>query len=398
MLKNRVWLCCGMLLAWLAKPIAAAEVELIGSLEVSGTATDKSGLTDTLGTSFPHNQFGGIGAIDYSGSGQRYLLLPDRGPQDGAAEFSCRFHWAEIQVDPTASPRVRMTLMTTTLFTNKHDRQFVGLSSAFDQAHPNRGLRFDPEGARIGPSGQIFVSDEYGPSVCEFSASGKLVRRFKVPTKFRPTHLSADPIEENSASNVGRQANGGFEGLALIPDGKKLFAFTQRPLLQDSQATVEDPKKRLGIHNRILEIDISSGATREFAYPLEHSTHGVSEVLAINEHEFFVLERDSKAGQEAAFKKVFRIDLTDATDTSTVDSLPLVQLPTEIKPVSKRLLIDFLDPRFGLAGEKCPEKFEGITFGPALPDGRRTLVVSVDNDFNSASSSWIHVFAIQPGK
>lgn len=395
MLQNRVRLWVGLLLTWLAMPVHAAEVELIGSLEISGTAIDKSGLTNTLGESFPHNQFGGIGAIDYYGAGQRYLLLPDRGPHDGIAEFACRFHWAEIQIDPNASPAVRMTLLSTTRFVNKQDQQLVGLASAFDQAHPERGLRFDPEGARVGQSGQIFVSDEYGPSVCEFSSSGKLVRRFKVPAKFRPTKLSADPLEENSTNSVGRQANGGFEGLALTPDGKKLFAFTQRPLLQDSQPNAEDPKKRLGIHNRILELDVQSGATREFVYPLEHSTHGVSEVLAINDHEFFVLERDGKAGLEAAFKKVFHIDLTNATDASPIDSLPPMQLPTEVKPVKKSLLLDFLDPRFGLTGEKCPEKFEGITFGPPLSDGRRTLVVSVDNDFNSANSSWIHVFAIQ---
>ena len=227
MLQHRTRLWIGILAAWFTMPVAAAEVELIGSLEISGTATDKSGLTDTLGTTFPHNQFGGIGAIDYTGSGQRYLLLPDRGPQDGAAEFACRFHWAEIHVDPTTSPRVRMTLLSTTQFTNKQDRQLVGLSAAFDQDHPKRGLRFDPEGARVGQSGQIFVSDEYGPGVFEFSSSGKLMRRFDVPPKFRPTHLSADPMEENSKNNIGRQANGGFEGLADATDASPIASVPQ---------------------------------------------------------------------------------------------------------------------------------------------------------------------------
>lgn len=215
-----------------------------------------------------------------------------------------------------------MTIVSTTLLVNDNERQLVGLSSAFDQAHPKRGLRFDPEGARVGQTGQIFVSDEYGPSVCEFSSTGKLARRFKIPAKFRPTKLSADPTEENSTNKTGRQANGGFEGLALTPDGKKLFAFTQRPLLQDNQPNAEDPKKRLGIYNRFLEIDAQSGATREFVYPLEHSTHGVSEVLAINDHEFFVLERDGKAGLDAAFKKVFHIDLDGLRHSYPTDTEP----------------------------------------------------------------------------
>jgi len=216
-------------------------------------------------------------AIDYSGLANRSLLVPDCGPQDRAAGFADRFHWSDIQIDPTASPNVRMTLASTTLLVNDNERHLVGLSSAFDQAHPKRELRFDPEGVRVGQAGQFFVSDQKGPSVCEFSSSGKLARRFKTSAKFRPTKLSADPAEENSTNKAGRQANGGFEGLALTPDGKKLFAFTQRPLLQDSQPNAEDPKKQLGIYNRILEIDAQSGATREFVYPREHSTHGVSD-------------------------------------------------------------------------------------------------------------------------
>jgi hypothetical protein len=40
-----------------------------------------------------------------------------------------------------------------------------------------------------------------------------------------------------------------------------------------------------------------------------------------------------------------------------------------------------------------PEKIEGLTFGEVLPDGRRTLLVATDNDFESASDSLIWVFA-----
>jgi hypothetical protein len=40
-----------------------------------------------------------------------------------------------------------------------------------------------------------------------------------------------------------------------------------------------------------------------------------------------------------------------------------------------------------------PEKIEGLTFGEVLPDGRRTLLVGTDNDFESASNSLIWVFA-----
>jgi hypothetical protein len=42
-----------------------------------------------------------------------------------------------------------------------------------------------------------------------------------------------------------------------------------------------------------------------------------------------------------------------------------------------------------------PEKIEGLTFGPKLADGRETLLVGTDNDFESKAASYIWVFAVQ---
>ena len=58
------------------------------------------------------------------------------------------------------------------------------------------------------------------------------------------------------------------------------------------------------------------------------------------------------------------------------------------------LLIDLLDPRWKLAGEQMPEKIEGLCLGPQLPDGRQTLLLSSDNDFESKNASLIWVFAL----
>ena len=174
---------------------------------------------------------------------------------------------------------------------------------------------------------------------------------------FTIAHPSNEPTEENARNTTGRQANGGLEGLAISPDGRKLFAIMQRPLLQDSQPGEDG--KRVGRFNRLLELDIASGATREFVYPLDKSANGVSEILAINAHEFLVIERDSKAGLDAACKRIVRIDVSGATDISLIDALPVDELPSDIHPVRKSLFLDLLDAKFGLAGEHFPEKVEG---------------------------------------
>jgi hypothetical protein len=58
------------------------------------------------------------------------------------------------------------------------------------------------------------------------------------------------------------------------------------------------------------------------------------------------------------------------------------------------LLIDLLDPAFGMSGEKAPEKPEGLAWGPRLADGRRLLMVCFDNDFDPARESIFVAFAI----
>lgn len=386
-----IWSSLGCAVLWSVGWVvpALAEVTLIGTAEISGTTSDRSGLSEMLNDSIPANRFGGISAIEHV-AGEEYLLQPDRGPLDGAVPFACRVQKFKITVRPGEPTPVKAELTGTTLLTDESGRQLIGAKSAFDAEHPERSLRFDPEGLRVRGS-RWFISDEYGPAVREFDDSGKLVRRFAVPKRFTIAHPSNEPAEENARNKTGRQANGGLEGLAISPDGKKLFAIMQRPLLQDSQPG--DDGKRVGRFNRLLELDIASGTTREFVYPLDKSVNGVSEILAINAHEFLVIERDSKEGLEAACKHIVRIDVRGATDVSHVDVLPMDELPTDIHPVRKSPFLDLLDPKFGLAGEHFPEKVEGLAFGPNLPDGRRLLLICVDNDSRAERPILIHAFA-----
>jgi hypothetical protein len=168
----------------------------------------------------------------------------------------------------------------------------------------------------------------------------------------------------------------------------------QSPLLQDGG--VNEKNERVGVNCRILEVVLATGRTREFVYRLDDATNGVSEIVAVNDHQFLVLERDGKGGKDAAVKKVFRIDLAGATDVSRVDALPTGRLPATVTPVKKAPFLDLLAPAHGIAGPGCPEKFEGLAFGPDLPAGRRLLVVTADNDFVADQPFRVYAFAIDP--
>lgn len=92
------------------------------------------------------------------------------------------------------------------------------------------GLSLDPEGIALGRNGHLYISDEYGPSVYEFTAAGKFVRAFEAPANLLPKlangslYFAADDTPETKA---GRQSNRGYEGLTITPDGKKLLAVLQ---------------------------------------------------------------------------------------------------------------------------------------------------------------------------
>jgi len=371
-----------------------ADVALIGIGTIAGSTPDKSGLKGKQKDGTPHNRLGGLGsAIAYTGSRNRYVLASDRGPADGASDFICRFHTMDIVVSPGQTPALSVSLVTTVLLNDESKRAYVGSLNAIDPQKPSRSMRFDPEGIRVGPSGTLFISDEYGPFLYEFDAQGHRLRALSVPKHFHAARPSAKPDDELPPKNtIGRQPNRGMEGLAISPDGTKLFGIMQSPLIQDG--ALDKDKKRIGVNCRLLEIDRTTSKTREFVYPLESSDLGASEILAVGKNQFLVLERDGLGGKDAKFKKIFLIGLEGASDVSAVAELPTKQLPKQVRPVSKKLFLDMLQPKHGIVGLSCPEKFEGIAFGPDLADGRRLLIVSVDNDFVAQVPIRFYAFAI----
>jgi hypothetical protein len=358
---------------------SADEIQLVGVATIPADASDRSGLRDALPDGTPHDRLGGLGsAIAYMGEGAKYILVPDRGPKDGAVPFACRFHTFDILVNPGQTPAIQLKLLSTTMLSDGDGKPISGSVDALTQ-------RMDPEGARLSVNKTLYLSDEYGPYIDEFELDGKRKKRFTIPNKFKVFRPDADPARERSINPTGRVPNRGFEGLALSPKGDKLFAVLQSPLIQDGG--------RDGLHVRLLELDIHSGDTREFVYPLTDKSHGLSEIVALDSDKFLVIERDSRAGAEARFKKLMQIEIGDATDVLTKPQLPPTQLPADIKPVVKSEFLDLLNPRFGLAGARFPEKIEGVCLGPLLSDGRRVLLVTSDNDFKAEEPTYIFAFS-----
>src|SRR5262245_66509669 len=82
-------------------PPAGAEVTLLSTASIPGTARDHSGLTTDVASGIPSDLLGSFGSgITYAGSGNRYIAIDDRGPQDGKVPWRTRFATLELQLDP----------------------------------------------------------------------------------------------------------------------------------------------------------------------------------------------------------------------------------------------------------------------------------------------------------
>ena len=425
---------CALILGSAIVTLSAANpgVTLIGVGFIPGDALDRSGLAgeqicqiDDANVCIDQATLGGLGsAVSYTGFGKIFLATPDRGPFDGRTNvpYLDRFHFLHIDVDTKAAfPNVKTTLLKTRFLRDERYRPFVGDAYAFDTSHPFATKRFDPEGVAVSLFGTFFVSDEYGPYVREFSGAGHLLRRIAVPEKFRldpeTGHASGDlDINGNSVelqpafNTTGRQANRGMEGLTITPNGRTLVGIMQNALLQDHGV---DPVTigRVGLNNRILTVDLLTGETHEYVYVMDavNQGRGVNEILAINDHEFLVLERDNRtrrptppnSAQLPNLKRVYKIDLAKPglTDVSDIESLPQGALDPSIVPVTKTLFLDLLDSSYMVNATETirdviAEKIEAMAWGPNLKDGRHVLYVFSDNDLYPGLPTQIYAFAI----
>ncbi len=402
---------------------------------IAGDATDLSGQPNGANG----NRLGGFFSdLYYDRSNNVYYGLSDRGPGGGTIAYDTRVQKFTLDVNPNTGAISNFNLIQTILFTNPNQTSPPPIGSnnynGYNPLNLNGsksvlGLSFDPEGFIVAPNGNFYVSDEYGPSLYEFSPQGSLVRAFNTPNLAANTNpINLIPKESNGTLNYvdgrptitnGRQDNRGFEGLAITPDGSKLFAMLQDPLVNEGQNPGNGNNDgRYSRNLRIVEFDTATGnSTAQYIYQLEDLASinarvpnnqfnanqqgrslGISAITAINDHEFLVIERDNRgigvdppaspteAGvllNPVASKRIYKIDLNGATDVSNISLTGTNNLPGGVTPVQKDPL-PFIDIQDELvtAGQLIPEKIEGLAIGPQLDDGSYAILAGTDNDYS----------------
>ncbi|MCU0304846.1 MAG: esterase-like activity of phytase family protein [Thermoanaerobaculales bacterium] len=229
----------------------------------------------------------------------------------------------------------------------------------------------DAEAVALAPDGTLWVATEgvshegVAPRILGFRLDGELVAELAIPAAYLP------------GEGTGVRSNHGFEGLSVTPDGARIVAAVESALLQDGAEADLDRGAlvRLAVFDRA-----TGGLVAERAYQLEpvadeprpagaYRSTGVSEILALDDRRVLVMERSFSAG----VGNRVRLFVADLGSGDEVTGRPA--LGDGVRPVDKRLLADLVDRGVD------PDNLEGLSFGPPTADGRPTLLLLADNNF-----------------
>lgn len=332
---------------------------------------------------FNGTKIGGLSGIDYDPVDSSYYLICD----DRSEYNEARFYTAKIFFSNTAIDSLRFTGVTTLL---QPDGKF------YPSHKVDAGRSPDPEAMRLNrPAGQLVWSSEgerlirdgtvilQDPSINVMSKKGGFVERYPLPANLHVT-----------GSEGGPRRNGVFEGLAFMPDFKTLYVSVEEPLYEDGpRAGAGDSAAWI----RILKYDVATRApVAQYAYRIDpivktpipaggFAINGVVDIVALGEQRLLVTERSYSTGHTGCSIRVYLVDMKDADNLAINPSL--VKTPPE-KYLQKKLLLDM--NRLG----RQIYNVEGATFGPLLPNGKRSLLFVADNNFSAKEKTQLLLFEV----
>jgi hypothetical protein len=366
------------LLRW----FAAITLLVAGAFPVSAQSTIE-GLRFIGSAALPNDKMvdgtlvGGLSGIDYDAKADLWYLISD----DKSDKNPARFYVAKLAFDKDGLSSVDI-------------QHAVTLLQSDGKPYPNAktgGEVPDPESIRRDPrTGDLWWTSEgdrkigLSPFLKIAAPDGKTVATVPTPEMFR---MSKD-------EEAGPRHNLAFEGLSIAPDGGSVWLAMESALYQDGPIATTSA----GAVARLTHLDRDGKVLAQFAYPLDpiqavptgkNGDNGVSEFLALDDRHGLMLERSGVEGADDVWKmyiRIYEIDTTGATDIGALPSLA----SASYQAVSKRLVIDLANT----PGLGSIDNIEGLSWGPVLADGKRSLVLVSDNNFNQAQVTQFLAFEV----
>lgn len=328
---------------------------------------------------------GGLSGIDYDAKHDRYFIISDERSYSTPARFY------------TASISIRKNKIGKVQFQSVHTLKQPG-GAVFPSFSENAQRTPDPESIRYNPySNQLVWTSEgdrevrrgkmiyQDPYVYQMDTEGNFKDSFFIPANL---HMYKE--------EKGARENGVFEGSTYAEDYKYLYVSMEQPLFEDGPVPTFNYS---GAPVRFTKYDaITKKPLAQYAYQLDavakkpvpataFSINGVSEILYAGNNQFLVIERSFSTGTFKNTIKIYLADFSAATDVSDISGL---HLNKTYRPALKKLLLNMDDI------DRFVDNVEGITFGPLLANGHRSLVLIVDNNFSKYEKSQVFLLEIIP--
>jgi len=300
---------------------------------------------------FEGDQVGGLSGIDYH-NGKCFLVCDDAS--------NPRYYEAKIDINK----RKILSINVQKVVRIKPAEHYLDLES----------IRFDANTNQILLTSEGYINRKKNPMFFSVNSDGKIDNTFNIPSEFY------------ASSKQKPRHNGTLEGLSNSVDGNGYWIAMELPLEADG------PEPKITQTNspvRITYIDASSKKPeKQFAYNLDliskppkgsFAVNGLTEILEYKKDIFLVIERSysSGLGNQSNTIKIFKAAALNTNNTLAVNSL----LNSNYRPATKELLFDFESVRNQLT-DKTIDNIEGISFGPILSNGNKSLLLIADNNFN----------------
>lgn len=328
------------------------------------------------GATFDKTEIGGLSGITYDKEQKKLLAVSD----DKSWVTETRFYEFDINVTPksftvTPSNVVKLKSPAGGYF-KKGEADFEGISLY------KGDILISSEGSalRVPPTPSLLY---------RYSRDGEFKELITVADKFFPAKKMNEPL-------YGTRDNKGFETLSTALDGKTTYLGAEEALYQDGEISSISNASNARI---IIYSDLKP--VKEVAYTLEKvealkavdvspGENGLVDIAAIDDKNFYSLERSWIPFINKNIIRIYRCRITNATtDISKMDSIKTAAV-TSVEKVLVADLDDFIDSM----NPKVLDNIEGISFGPTLPNGNRTLIVVSDNNFGKGQRTLFAAYEV----
>jgi hypothetical protein len=322
---------------------------------------------------------GGLSGLSYDADRDIYYIVSD----DRSQRNPARFYTARIRLSPNGVESVEF--LSTHPWRSQDGQPFGPLDVTTRPAT----VPPDAEGIAVDTRRQRLYWTSEGERLTDDPASPVLQNPWVRTADLTGGYLGAfrlPPTLDMAAGERGPRRNKGLEGLTLTPSGRWLWAAMEGPLHEDG----DPPSDRSGALVRITRLDPETNSPAgQYAYPVDPVTagpggdNGVSDLVALDDSTFLVVER-GYADRNSV--RIYRAEIGDAEDISTRPALK----DQGVRAMTKTLLADLTDKKT----VDPLDNIEGITLGPILPDGRRSVLLFSDDNFSPRQVMQVLAFAL----